>query len=351
MAKINENPQKGPRTMDTIEYVGISLVILSLLGLFFIPDQIAGMFDAMVNKAWGMFGTYIHAKNLGAAIMTSVLIGRILERLGFTDALMRIFVPIMKVIGVNSAIVVPGVYNILGDVNAAGRIAGPVLIKAGATRDEQKIAIATMVQAPCSFSIFMLGMLALSMAGIKVFPVVILTLFLPLVLIPLLLKLTIWRDTKAVNLTDLPKFTPNTPPIPTIFNAAREGAELVFLLILPAAVVIFAMIGALEYVGIWQHVGGFISAMLAKLSIDPATGTSTILVAGTLAMAQMVEALKEAPVAQALVLGSFVLANSGFPLQVPFGQIPAVWAQSSELNEKEAMGAAALGCVIRLICV
>lgn len=349
MAKIKENPQQQVRTTETIEYVGIALVILSLFGLFFIPDKIAGVFDAMVNKAFGMFGTYIYAKNLGAAIMTSVLIGRVLERLGFTDALMRIFVPIMSLIGVNSAIVVPGVYNILGDVNAAGRISGPVLLKAGATKDEQKIAVATMVQAPCSFSIFMLGMLALTLAKIKVFPVVILTLFLPLVLIPLLLKVTIWRDTKAVKLIDLPKFTPKTPAIPTIFGAAREGAELVFLLILPAAVVIFAMIGALEYMGIWQHVGGFIAGMLGKMSIHADTGTSTILVAGTLAMAQMVEILKETPVAQALVVGSFVLANSGFPLQVPFGQIPAVWAQCSDLDEKEAMGAAVLGCIIRLI--
>jgi hypothetical protein len=29
------------------------------------------------------------------------------------------------------------VYNILGDINAAGRIAGPILVKAGATKDEQ----------------------------------------------------------------------------------------------------------------------------------------------------------------------------------------------------------------------
>jgi len=347
MAKAEIKKQAKP--MDTIEYVGLGLLGLAILGILFIPDKIAGVFDAMVAKAWGMFGTYIFERNLGAAIITSVIVGRVLERLGFTDALMRIFVPIMRIIGVNSAVVVPGVYNILGDVNAAGRISGPVLAKAGATKDEVKIAIATMVQAPCSFSIVMLGMLAMSIAGIKIFPVMLFTLFLPLVLIPLLLRLTIWKNTKPVELIDLPRFTPSTPFIPTLFNAAREGAELVFLLILPAAALVFGIIGALEYLGIWQHVGGWITTMLTALNIEPNTGTVTILSSGTLAMSQMVELVKTSTVAKGLLVGSWTLANSGFPLQVPFAQIPAVWAANTELNEKEAMGAAVLGCIIRLI--
>ncbi|MFW6149540.1 MAG: hypothetical protein ACOC6D_06760 [Atribacterota bacterium] len=339
--------KKEKRKIETIEYVGIVLFVLALIGLFFASDQIAGIFNAMFNKAFGIFDVFIFGKNIGAAIIVSVMTGRILERLGFTDALMRIFIPIMKYVGVNSAIVVPGVYNILGDVNAAGRIAAPVLVKAKATKDEQKIAIATMVQAPCSFSIFMLGMLALSLAGISVFPVVIITLFLPLVLVPFILKF-FWRDTRAVQLTELPKFTPDTPPLPTIFNAAREGAELLFLLIVPAAVVIFAIIGALEYIGIWQHLDGILTSIMHLFKIEPITGALTVLVSNTLAMGQLVNMLGEQSIAPALVLGSFVLANSGFPLQVPFGQIPAVWATISDLNEKEAMQAAVLGVVIRL---
>lgn len=349
MNQSKSQPSIGKRITTTIEYVGMGLVVLSLIGLLFAPDKIAGMFDAMVNKAWSILDVYIFGKSIGAAIIVSTITGRVLERLGFTDALMRVFVPIMRLVGVNSSVVVPGVYNILGDVNAAGRIAGPVLVKAGATKDEQKIAIATLVQAPCSFSIFMLGMLALTLAGIKVFPVIILTLFLPLVLIPLILKLTIWKNTKAVNLEDLPRFTPNTPALPTIFNAAREGAELVFLLIIPAGIVIFAIIGALDFLGIWQHVDGVLTAFLSALSIEPISGATTILVSNTLAMGNLVSALKEAPIAPALVLGSFVLANSGFPFQVPFGQIPVVWSQVTDLNEKEAMQAATIGVVIRLI--
>jgi hypothetical protein len=50
-----------------------------------------------------------------------------------------------------------------------------------------------------------------------------------------------------------------------------------------------------------------------------------------------------------LVVGSFVLASSGLPLSAVFGQIPVVWAECSDLNEKEVMLAAVLGIVMRLL--
>lgn len=334
--------------LETIEIVGLVLVGLSLLGLFFIPDKIANVFDAMFNRAYLIFGFYITQRNLGAAIIVSVMTGRILERLGFTDALMRIFVPIMKYIKVNSSVVVGVIYNILGDVNASGRIAAPVVMKAGATKDEQKIAIATLCQAPCSFSIIVLGILALTLAEIKVFPVIIVALFLPIVLIPFLLKF-VWRDTKAVTLTDLPRFTPKTSFMNTIFGAAQEGAQLVFLFIIPAGVVIFALIGALDYFGVWVPFTEVIGGSLSAVGIEPETGLLTIITSNTLAMSTLVEMLKANPIAARLVVGSFVLANSAFPLQVPFGQIPAVWAPIVDLTEAEVMFAAVVGVVIRLV--
>lgn len=191
-------PQK--RAVTTIEYIGFGLVLLSLIGLLFKPGLIGNVFDAMVNNAYTIFKVFIFGNwkdgvwspsYVGVAIIVSVMIGRILERLGFTDALIRIFVPIMKYFRVNSAVVIPAVYNILGDINAAGWIAGPILVKAGATKDEQKIAIATMVQSQQSFSTFMLGLLAMTTVGVKVFPVIIIALFLPLVVVPPLLRFTI----------------------------------------------------------------------------------------------------------------------------------------------------------------
>lgn len=334
--------------LETIEYVGLGAVALSLFGLFFFSDQIANVFDAMFNKAYLIFGFYITSRNLGAAIIVSVMTGRVLERLGFTDALMRIFVPIMKYLKINSTVVVGAIYNILGDVNASGRIAAPVLMKAGATKDEQKIAIATMCQAPSSFSIIVLGILALSIAGIKVFPVIIVSLFLPIIIVPMFLRL-FWRDTKAVSIADLPRFTPETSIINTIFGAAQEGAKLVFLFIIPAGVVIFAIIGALEYFGIWEPIVSVLGGALSAVGVEPETGVLTIITSNTLAMSTLVEMLRENMIAARLVVGSFVLANSAFPIQVPFGQIPAVWAPIVDLSEGECMMAAGVGVLVRLV--
>lgn len=346
MSEINPNTNEK-RTLKTIEIVGLVLVALSIIGLIAKPEAIAGVFNAMVDRAFPIIVKVFLTGKVGVAIICSVLIGRILERLGFTDALMRIFMPITKVIGVNSAVIIPSVYNILGDINAAGRIAGPILVKAGATKDEQKMAICTMVQSQQSFSTFMFGLIALTLAGAKAFLVVLIAVFAPLVIVPWLTKLTIYRDAKSVSLDEMPSFTPNTPALPTIFGAAREGAELLFLLIIPAVGVIFAIIGALDYVGVWKPIEGGLTAMLSALSIDPKTGMVSILASPTLAAAQLKDVAATLP--PKMVIGSVVLAASGFPLSVIFGQIPAIWANCTDLNEREAMGAAVLGAVMRIL--
>ena len=330
-----------------IEITGLILVGLCLLGLIFNPNFIAGIFDAMLNKAYPIIVKVFLTGKVGVAIIISVLIGRILERCGFTDALMRLFLPITRLLGVNSSVIIPSVYNILGDINAAGRIAGPILVKAGATKDEQKIAICTMVQSQQSFSTFMFCLIALTAIQAKVFAVILLSVFAPLVIVPWLMRMTIWRDTRAVPLEEMPSFTPDTGVLPTIFGAAREGAELLFLLIIPAVGVIFAMIGALEYVGIWAPIKSGLTSFLSFLSIDPKTGIVSILASPTLASAQLKGAA--AGMDPKLVIGSVVLAASGFPLSVIFGQIPAIWSESTDLSHLEAMGAAVLGAVMRLL--
>ena len=334
---------------NPIEYVGLGLLVVILLCIFFFHQGFSGMFDAMFTRAYKMFEFYLFgASKLGAAIVVSVMTGRILERLGFTDALMRIFLPVMKYIKVNAAVVVGVIYNILGDVNAAGRIAGPVVMKAGCTKDEQKIAIATMCNAPCSFSIIVLGIMSLSLAGINPFPVIIVGIFLPIIIVPAFLKL-FWRDTKAVDITDLPRFTPETGPMDTLFGSAREGAQLVFLFILPAGCAIFALIGILEYFGVWSVITSALGGFLEMIGIEPNTGVDTIVTAGTLAMNNLKTALAENTIAKKLVVGSFVLANSSWPIQVPLGQIPAVWGGVVDLKNSEIMVSALIGCIIRLV--
>ena len=203
------------------------------------------------------------------------------------------------------------------------------------------------MQSQSSFAIFVFGLIALNTAKVSVWVVVFLAVFLPVLLTPLLLRLTIWRDTKAVSLEDLPRFTPETGFLPTIFNAAKEGAELLFLLIIPSCAVVFAAIGALDHFGLWTGIQAGINTMLNAFNIHAETGSVSILVGGSLAMAQLKEIA--ATIAPPLVVGSYILASSGFPLQVIFGQIPAIWSGCTDLTEREAMTAAIIGAVIKVL--
>ncbi|WP_144460641.1 hypothetical protein [Siminovitchia fortis] len=340
-------PVPRKKKWEKIELVGLALIIASLSVMMISPGTLAGLFSAMVDKVFPVVVEVFLTGTVGVTIIVSVVIGRTLERLGFTDALIRVFLPVTKLLKINSAVLIPSIYNILGDINAAGKISGPILVRSGATKAEQKIAVATMVQSQQSFSTFMLGMLALTAVGVNAFVVVIVAVFLPVVVAPFILSKTIYRDTKAVDIENLPKFTPTTGPLPTLFNAAREGAELVFLLIIPAVAAVFAVIGILEYIGVWKPIESSLSAGLLALNIDPETGILSILATPTLAMAQLSETA--ATMDPRLVIGSFVLASSGLPLSTILGQIPVIWAANSDLNEKEAMTAAVIGIVMRLI--
>lgn len=78
--------------------------------------------------------------------------------------------------------------------------------------------------------------------------------------IPFILKKTIYRDTKKVELEELPRFTPRTSFLQTLFSSATEGAELLFLVIIPAVAVVFTIIGALDYFGIWRFIESGLTA-------------------------------------------------------------------------------------------
>lgn len=329
----------------------IGLLVVALLGILFVvsPEVIGNAFTSMLNKVKPIVVDVFLMGNVGVSIVLSVMIGRALERIGFTDALMQLFIPITKRINVNPAVIIPGVYNILGDINAAGRIGGPILKRAGATRDEQCIAIATMVQSQQSFSCFMLGLIALSIAGINAFPVVFLAVFAPLVIVPFVLSKTLYRNTRAVAMKDLPTFTPREPVFHTVFQGAREGAELLFLLVIPSIAVIYSLIGLLDYVGVWKPFEQSLSGFLAVIGVHPATGITAIMASPTLAMGQLQEIA--ASIDPRWVVGAFVLAASGLPLSDVLGQIPAIWSTNSDLTAREALTAAIIGTVMRFITV
>ncbi|MDB1933042.1 MULTISPECIES: hypothetical protein [Clostridium] len=329
-----------------IEIVGLALVIISFITLLVSPESISGLFDSITKQVFPIVVDVFLLSEVGVAIIISVIVGRILERLGFTDALIRIFIPIMKIFKVNPSVIIPSVYNVLGDINAAGAISGPVLKKARATKAEQKIAIATMIQSPQSFATLVLGIVALTKFGISALPLVLISVFLPIVLVPIILSKTVYRDTKAVELEELPRFTPETKLLDTIFSSAKEGAYLLFLVIIPAVASVFTIIGILDFFGIWTVIQSGMTTVLQWLSIEPVTGIVSVLASPTLAMAQLNEMSNIAP---ALVVGGFVLANSGLPLSVLFGQIPVTWKENSDLNEKEALLAGVLGTAIKFV--
>ena len=338
------------RKISKIEIVGLVIFFSNMLLLLINPRIIGDLFNAMFNRAKPIVVDTFLTSSVTGAIMISVMMGRILERLGLTDALMRVFIPLMKFINVNAAVAVPSIYNVLGDVNAAGRIGAPILKKAGATKDEQKIAIAMLLSGPSSFSILIFGIICLTLVNVNVFLIFLLALLLPVIMVPLVLRLTIWRNTKAVALTDLPIFTPSKPLLSTVFDGAKEGAEILFLLIIPACAVVFAGIGALEYFRIWPFIQRGLEILLGLLNVDPNSGSVAILAGGTAAMVQLRAVLEANPnaIPVAWVVGSFVVAASA-PLQCVFGQIPNVWKGITDLNEKDCIIASCIGLLIRLI--
>lgn len=328
--------------------IGLVLVLATLLVLLFCPQVLSDAFNAMVSTAHPVVINTGVLSTMSVSIIVSVIMGRLLERLGFTDALMRIFLPWCRLIKINPAVLIPSIYNILGDINASGKISGPILEKSNATKDEIKIAICTMVQSQQSFSTFMLGMTCLTLCGARVFAVVVIAIFLPLIIVPAVLRLTIWRDCRPVELTELPTFTPVDKSIlNTLFGAGQEGAHILFMLILPAFAVVFGFIGLLNYMGLWEPFNAVCTAILTSLHIDPATGLTSILSSPTLAMTNLKDTA--ATLDPRLVIGSFVLAASGFPLSVIFGQIPIIWSDSTKLTSAESLRAALFGALLRLL--
>ncbi|GAB3043631.1 hypothetical protein [Virgibacillus ainsalahensis] len=341
----SKNPQSRSR-WHLFEIIGVSIVFIALGLLFLAPDSLSQLFDTIISEVKPVVVDTFLTGEVGIAVIVSVIVGRILERLGFTDGLIRLIVPIMQLFKINPVVIIPSAYNILGDINAAGKIAGPILVKANATKAEQKIAVATMIQSPQSFATFVLGLIALSVFEIDAFLLILLSIFAPLIIVPFLLSRTIYRDTNKVTLDQLPRFTPRTTFLNTIFASAKEGTSLLLLTIIPAVTVVFILIGILNFAGVWETLEASMASIFSLLSIEPDSGIVSFLVAPTLAVAQMADLVTT--IDPRLIVGGFVLANSGLPVYVIVGQIPAIWAESTDLQEREVIYAALIGIAIRI---
>jgi len=337
----------GRRKIAIMEWIGMGLFLLLAIVLVVKPTMLTGVFDAMVKRVKPIAIDVFINGVVGVSIIISVIMARLLERLGFTDGLMRIFVPIMGLLKINPTVIAPAIYNIFGDINASGFVAGPCLRESGATKDEQKIAVAALVNTHQSESVLVFGIMAMAIAKVPVWLVLLLTDLVPLVLVPLILKWTIYRDTKPTRLEEIPRFTPDTPILNTLFDGAIQGTKLLFLLIIPAVAVVYALIGGLEYFGLWTPIETAMGTLMGYLFMETETGLMSVLASPTAAMAMLREIAATVP--PSVVVGTYVLAASGLPLSLIFGQIPAVWTPICDLNERESIGAACVGMVLRVI--
>src|SRR5699024_1405647 len=89
------------------------------------------------------------------------------------------------------------------------------------------------------------------------------------------------------------------------------------------------------------------ASLFTMLSIEADTGITSFLVAPTLAVADLANVASS--IDPRLIVASFVLANSGLPIYVFICIIPAICAESTDLLDKEVIGAALIGIVIRIV--
>lgn len=331
--------------------IGLVVLILFLAALLFIPQHVSGWFDAMAQKALNTVVKNWIVGATGVATIIAVMTGRILERLGMTDALVRVFRPISKLLNINPTFMIAGVYNFLGDANAAGKISAPIMKKAGATENEIMIAIATMFQFPPTFASFMLGIACLSAAELNAFVVLIFSVFIPLVLCPLVLRFTIYRNCKYVEVDDIPTFTPTTNVMDTVFGSAIEGAQTLYLNIVPVACAMFAIIATLEYFGVWQFIQDGLYWICNLCAIDPESGVMNMIVAATVGFPALTERiLAGEAVAKGVVIATFMIGTSSFPITLPLAILPRLWSEATGVKQSRALLACLIGIVFRFIC-
>lgn len=333
------------------EFIGILVFLLFMLALLLIPSKVSGLFDAMAQKCLDTVVKNWIVGATGVATLIAVMIGRILERLGLTDGLIRLFRPISKLLNINPTFLIPGVYNFLGDANAAGRISAPIMTKAGATKDEIKIAVATMFQFPPTFASFMLGVSLLGTANINAFVVLIFSVFLPLFLCPLVLRLTIYRNCRYKDISEeIPSFTPQTSSLDTVFGGAIEGAQVLFLTIIPIACAMFSLIASLEYLGVWSYIQQALNLLCKACCIEPQSGTINMLVAATVGFPMLSEMIQNgAAIAPGMVIATFMLGTASFPITLPLANLPLLWNQSTDLTKGEVLRACLLGMLFRFL--
>lgn len=350
----NDKNESSKTVWTKISILGVILFAAFMVALLLIPEHVAGLFTAMADKAFtNGFSIYLMT-NVGAGIVVSVIIGRLLERGGVTDGLVKLFTPLAKVLKMNPTTLVPGLYNFLGDVNAAGRITAPILQNAKTTIDEKKIAIATMLQLPPAFGAFLYGIKLLAVGEINAFFVVVLGCLIPLFLVPLVLRFTIYRKCEYKDvMSEIPSFTPSGKNIvDTIFDGAIEGADVLIRLILPTTCAIFAIVAALEYFSVWPFIEKAFMALLQLCNIEPTTGMRTLLISGAVGQPALIELIGTGVTVESkVVVASMLFGSSCMQFVLPLCQVPIVWKKNTDLTFSQAIQACLVSWAFRMIWI
>jgi len=344
--QINKKKKKG---WTKWEIIGTAILVALLITLGVSADSISGLFTTIFAEIQSnVWDTFIIGP-VGVFIVASIIFGCILERLGMTDGLIRIYTPIAKLINMNPTVMVPAVYNVLGDSTAASRIGGPVLLKAGCTKNEIQIALATLIQAPFTFSNIALSLIFLVAAGVNPLPVMILGIFLPALILPVILRYTIYRDCKYVDGAEIPSFTPNTGPVELIFGAAATGMELLLLTIVPILIALFFVIGALVHFGVWDYIQAPIKAICEFCNIYGPEGVTSIVISPAVAAPNMLELVASGVITRKVAIGTFILTTASMTLNSAFGDYPKLWNQFTGVKYGSLIPPVFIGWIFKLL--
>lgn len=341
--------KKAGKGWSKWQIIGVVILVVMLILLAVAPqgtsDLFTTIFDQIQTNVWNSFVT----GPVGVFIVASIIFGCILERLGLTDGLIKIYTPIAKIFNMNPTVLVPAIYNILGDSTAASRIACPVMMKAGCTKNEIQIALATLIQAPFTFSNIALSVLFLVAAGVNPVPSMILGIFIPVLILPVILRYTIYRDCKYVDSAEIPSFTPKTGVIETLFGAAATGMELLLLTIVPILIAIFFVVGALVHFGVWDYIYAPIEWICNLCNIYGPEGVTSLVISPAVAAPNMMALVADGTITRKVAIGTFLLTTGSLTINSAFGDYAKLWNQYTGLKYLSLLGPVFVGWIFKFI--
>lgn len=344
-----EKAEKAGKKWNKWQIIGVVILVIMLAFLGINAQGVADFFTTVFAQIQANVWDSFIVGPVGVFIVASIIFGCILERLGLTDGLIKIYSPVAKIFNINPTVLVPAIYNILGDSTAASRIACPVMVKAGCTKNEIQIALATLIQAPFTFSNIALSILFLVAAGVNPLPSMLLGIFVPVLILPVILRYTIYRDCKYVDSAEIPLFTPKTGVVETLFGAATTGMELLLLTIVPILIAIFFVVGALVHFGLWDYISAPIQWICQLCNIYGPEGVTSLVVSPAVAAPNMMAVIASGEITRKVAIGTFILTTGSLTINSAFGDYAKLWNQYTGLKYHSLLAPVFIGWIFKFI--